>query len=89
MGDANLICTRVSKDRIVAWFVVDGAGEEVFAYLPHVPGLNPYLLRVGDTVAGRLVPRGGRVELAAVTRQVDAAEFATRSDARAHRPSSM
>ena len=42
-------------------------GSEVFAYLPHVPGINPYLLRVGDEIEGFVADKNGRLELILAT----------------------
>ena len=59
----TLICTRIEAERMVALFTMKGDETEVFAYLPHVPGINPYLLRVGDSVEGFVVEKNGRPEL--------------------------
>lgn len=79
----ELLCISVSPEGHVATFEIAGelaseicgisteAGSEVFAYLPHVPGLNPFLLNEGDSIAGVVVPKNGRLELVAATRQLD------------------
>lgn len=59
----TLVCTRIEAERMVALFTLEGQESEVFAYLPHVPGINPYLLRVGDAVEGFVVEKHGRLEL--------------------------
>lgn len=51
---------------MVALFGIEDEELEVFAYLPHVPGINPYLLRVGDAVQGYVVDKNGRLELVMV-----------------------
>ncbi len=66
-----LLCTELSADRQIAYFCESGLEEEIFAYLPHVPGLNPWLLRVGDEIEGRLVRRRDRAELVEVRGQRD------------------
>lgn len=70
MSSTELLCTSVSPDRYVAWFRCQGA-DEVFAYLPHVAGLNPYLLEEGDRIEGEVAQRNGRVELVVATAQFE------------------
>ena len=65
MPRLELHCTSLTPDRIVAHFRAEGLAAPVFAYLPHVSGLNPFLLRIGDRVAGLVEERGGRPELLA------------------------
>ena len=67
----SLTCSAISPDRLVAHFCSDRTEEEVFAYLPHVPGLNPHLLRVNDEVEGEVAHTGKRLELTAASRQTD------------------
>ncbi len=71
MRELVLVCTSVSQDRLVAYFAEEKTKREVFAYLPHVPGLNPWVLRVGDRIAGHVAKRNSRLELAQATRQAD------------------
>lgn len=67
----TLTCSDVSPDRLVAYFCNRHTEVEVFAYLPHVPGLNPYLLRVGDTIEGVVKERHERLELIEASGQKD------------------
>ena len=69
MASVELICTSVSPDRYVASFrVVDGS-VEVFAYLPHVAGLNPFLLEEQDCIEGEVETKNGRLELLSASGQ--------------------
>ena len=63
MAPIQLTCTAISPDRYVAFFEEVGAGREVFAYLPHIPGINPFLLQVGDQIQGWIQDRKGKLEL--------------------------
>ncbi len=63
MAPIQLTCTAISPDRYVAFFEEVSAGREVFAYLPHIPGINPFLLQVGDKIQGWVKDRGGKLEL--------------------------
>ncbi|HHI80155.1 MAG TPA: hypothetical protein ENK02_09240 [Planctomycetes bacterium] len=63
MAPVQLICTSISPDRYVAFFEEAGEGRAVFAYLPHIPGLNPFLLRVGDRIKGWIKDHQGKWEL--------------------------
>lgn len=67
----DLICTSISPDRYVASFEFVDGDDEVFAYLPHVVGLNPFLLKEGDRLGGEVEPRNGRLELVTASRQAD------------------
>lgn len=71
MRQVALTCSDVSHDRLVAYFKVGGEAANVFAYLPHVPGLNPHLLCRGDRIDGTVVERNGRLELVSACGQVD------------------
>ena len=53
----------MSPDRLVAYFRSQDTADEIFAYLPHVPGLNPHMLRVGDTIEGVVARQRNRLEL--------------------------
>ncbi|MFQ5506018.1 MAG: hypothetical protein ACE5F1_14655 [Planctomycetota bacterium] len=60
----DLTCTYLSSDGRIAYFQHEHCGEDqVFAYLPHVYGLNPCLLKVGDILDGRVERLEGRIEL--------------------------
>jgi hypothetical protein len=63
MAPVQLTCTAISPDRYVAFFEEKGAGRAVFAYLPHIPGINPFLLQVGDQIKGWIQDRQGKLEL--------------------------
>ncbi|RMD85716.1 MAG: hypothetical protein D6815_01290 [Candidatus Dadabacteria bacterium] len=64
-----LVCVELSPDRFVARFRLLGTGEPVFGYLPHVPGVNPYLLREGDQLFGAVLKRHGRLEVTCIRGQ--------------------
>gem|GEM_PF-2935895 len=63
MAPVSLTCTAISPDRYVAFFQEENADREVFAYLPHIPGINPYLLQVGDKLLGWVKNHKGKWEL--------------------------
>ena len=63
MQKLDVTCSELSPDRLVAYFCSPVLDADIFAYLPHVPGLNPFLLRVGDTLAATVVERNGRLEV--------------------------
>ena len=63
MRRTRLTCTELSHDRHAAFFCDDETGEAVFGYLPHIPGLNPFLLEEGQEVVGSVDERNGRLEL--------------------------
>lgn len=71
MTSVELVCTSVSPDRHVALFRCQGSSEDVFAYLPHVVGLNPFLLETGDRIEGEIVQRNGRMELIQAAAQME------------------
>ena len=79
MTSATLICLSVSPDRYVASFRILDHEDEVFAYLPHVPGLNPFLLEEGHRIEGQIESRNGRLELTSATGQTDRRRPVTRA----------
>jgi hypothetical protein len=72
MQRLELTCTSLTPDRIIAHFRADGVEDPVFAYMPHVPGLNPFLLSIGDKVRGMVEVRCGRPELVVAESQESA-----------------
>ncbi len=69
MDFAALVCIELSPDRYVARFRFRNGEGTAFGYLPHVPGLNPYLLQEGDEVEACVLMYGGRLEVIAVRGQ--------------------
>jgi len=78
----TLVCTHIEAERTVALFEIGGQETEVFAYLPHVPGINPWLLQVGDEVQGCVMDKDGRLELTMVQGVSSRAGSERRSDRR-------